>query len=160
MYWLLTLPRCITTSSSSNGTTFTSHLFGLRHTFQGGCTSSGDGIPDTPADGTNAVVGCPGLLPYDKDRDLFNSTLATTVNFGNVSTCDGVNVCSGGSTSTCAACCPDCPFYDSNGIYSFSEDDIPGNQACYQTTVPDDSCPDFQGIDPKTNVMAYVSMSK
>ena len=81
------------------------------------------------------------------------------MNFGNVSTCDGVNVCSEGSTATCAACCSDCRFYDSNGI-SFSEDDIPGNQACCQTTVPDDSCPTFSGIDPKINVMAYVSMSK
>ena len=160
MYWLLTLPLWIATSSCSNGTTFISHLFGLYHTFEGGCTSSGDGIPDTPTNRSSNLVGCPGLLPYNKDRDLFDSTLNTTMNFGNVSFCDGVAVCSGGSADTCAACCSDCRFYDSNNIYSFSEDDIPGNQACCQATQPNDSCSTFEGIDPKTNVMAYVSMSK
>ena len=66
-----------------------------------------------------------------------------------------------GGSDTCAACCSDCRLYspdDNNRVVSVSEDEVDNYPACCQETVPDDSCPNNSGIDPKNNVMAYVSI--
>jgi hypothetical protein len=114
-------------------------------------------VSDTPAESTSETSGCPGLLPYDKDRDLFDQELTDLPNtFDDASICgSGENVCG----STCAACCtPDqagqsCTLYSSQ-FESVSENAVDFPRCC-SSTEPGDSCPVNAGIDPKNNVMAY-----
>jgi hypothetical protein len=141
--------------------TLVSHLFGLYHNFQDGC-NGGDGIADIPTKNSNTVsAGCPGLLPYDKDCNLFNPTLTTKMNFGNNVSCGGeMDVCLAvGSTNTCAACCTDCRTYLSLGI-SISQDNFPNYPACCTATAqPRNTCSN-KGINPKNNAMSYVSRNE
>jgi hypothetical protein len=143
----------------------TSHLFGLSHTYAGGCSGSGDGVVDTPAENDSNIDGCPGLLPYDKDRDLMNESTKTNVNIGNATTCGiAADVCVMGGANTCAACCMDssptsldCVQFK-DGI-SISQDEVNTFPKCCVETKPDDTCPSLAGVDPKNNMMAYVSMN-
>ena len=137
------------------------HLFGLRHTHDGGCSGEDDFVDDTPAQDTQASDSCPGMLPYDRDRDWFQPLSGTqpaqpnTVTNG--TTCGGEGVCG----DTCASCCTgldgsnsDCPKYISDvevvteSVYNFPH--------CCQDPTPLDTCPGKAGIDPLNNVMSYV----
>lgn len=137
------------------------HLLGLLHTFQGGCSDpTGDGVSDTPVQATNSSNGCPGLLPYDKNRDLFARSIQTQANIGgNSTTCTaaGAGVCGG---STCAACCTpdagstDCTKYSSQ--YESVTEDVHNFPHCCSQSSPSDTCSSFAGIDPLNNVMSYI----
>ena len=132
------------------------HLFGLYHTFEGGC-SGGDKVADTPAESSSTTDGCTGLLPYDKTRNLFDPNTRTKLNFGNAVLCGNLsNVCSTSNGDTCKACCEGCPlYYSGDPVNSVDEDHQVAPQCCL-TSMPSDSCPNNDGIDPKNNVMAYV----
>jgi hypothetical protein len=149
------------------------------HTFQGECdndgdVNDGDAVSDTPAHAAIRQNGCPGLIPYDRDRDLFDESLARKSNEGNEETCGGAeNVCG----TTCAACCTKYPREDDPPEgYPFSaftepefnpycvnnkpdnfflksyavvtEDERPDYPNCCNPEYPIDSCPDIPGIDP------------
>jgi Metallo-peptidase family M12 len=134
------------------------HLFGLRHTFlpNGGCSSPRT-LPDIPSQSStmNKVYGCPGLLPYDKDRNLFQLFQQKRKNRGgNNATCrSSDNVCG----ESCAACC-----ISSGGLcptvlpesQSISQDMISSPDCCNDNT-PVYTCRFRRGIDPLNNVMAY-----
>jgi Pregnancy-associated plasma protein-A len=133
------------------------HLFGLQHTFEGGCASL-DEIADTPAEtGDLQPFGCPGLLPYDKNRDLFRTIGRARANRGSAETCVGVNgnVCG----TTCAACCvpedgnEECTFDFPNGE-SVTESLVTFPDCC-ENSFPTDTCPMNRGLDPLNNVMSY-----
>lgn len=133
------------------------HLFGLQHTFnEDGTCSAPNSIPDLPRQSKPNFLtfGCPGLLPYDKDRNLFRFFKRKSVNR---STCDircSNNICG----TTCAACCQ-----STGGSWltllpdsqSVSEDMISSPDCCIDNT-PLNSCRFRRGIDPLNNVMSYV----
>jgi len=128
------------------------HLLGLEHTFKGGCGDEGDKVDDTPSQEDIAIsTGCPGLLPYNKDRDLFNVGSSNDSNLQDGS-CLGEGVCGG----TCASCCSgsntECPLY--NGKEVISEDDQV-QPVCCDDPRPRDTCPSMPGVDPLNNVMSY-----
>lgn len=134
------------------------HLFGLLHTFTGDSCFNirGDGIPDTPHEllSSDSIDNCPGLLPYNKDRDLFQFFNRRTPNTGDAQTCGLTGrVC---SSSTCAACCDpkNCNPRFINGT-DVTEDDV-SIPSCCSDPKPSDSCPLRRGIDPKNNIMSYV----
>lgn len=132
------------------------HVLGLLHTFTGKCSvfGAGDGVPDTPIQSTDSSNGCPGLLPYDRDRDLFDST----PNAGaNETTCGAQGaVCGTG----CASCCTsevdstDCTKYSSE--FESVTEGVNGGPYCCYDNMPLDTCPNSKGIDPMTNVMSYI----
>jgi Pregnancy-associated plasma protein-A len=132
------------------------HLFGLQHTFAGGCSSL-DEIADTPAEEGGLPFGCPGLLPYDKNRNLFRTTGRARANRGTAETCVGLNgdVCG----TTCAACCVpedgnvDCTFDFPNGE-SVTESVVTFPDCC-ENSRPLDTCPLNRGLDPLNNIMSY-----
>jgi Pregnancy-associated plasma protein-A len=134
------------------------HLFGLLHTFTGRCLSL-DRIADTPAEDQGFPFGCPGLLPYDRDRNLFAFSGRKEANTGgNASTCVGgqSDVCG----ATCAACCvpddgnADCTLGYSNGE-SVSEEQVSFPDCCRGNSEPIDTCKLRRGIDPLNNIMSY-----
>jgi hypothetical protein len=136
------------------------HLFGLPHTFSSSCySSSGDGIADTPVQSTSSSNSCPGLLPYDRDRDLFDESIKTKANTGgSKTTCKGSNHVCG---SSCASCCTasngdqqSCP-KEITSVEAITEDMVSYPDCCYDNT-PIDSCPSSAGIDPLNNVMSYI----
>lgn len=129
--------------------TFSHHLINT-----GGC-SNGDGVTDTPYESTSETTGCPGLLPYDKDRDLEDASSSADLSVGDATTCGdiGGSVCN----STCTACCDyqttgECVFYNCTLSITEDETDYP---VCCSETVPDDTCSQ-DGIDPKNNAMAHI----
>jgi Pregnancy-associated plasma protein-A len=132
------------------------HLFGLQHTFAGGCESL-DQIADTPAEDTYLPFGCPGLLPYDKNRNLFRIVGRARANRGSADTCVGLNgnVCG----TTCAACCvpedgnEECTFDFPNGE-SVTESLVTFPDCC-ESSRPSDTCPLNRGLDPLNNIMSY-----
>jgi len=128
------------------------HLLGLEHTFEGGCGAGSDGVEDTPAQTIDPVSGCPGLLPYDKDRDLFDAATSGAAN-EQLGSCSSGEVCG----DTCAACCSEsgnaCTLYSSE-VEPVTEDELSGPVCCENST-PRDSCQDEAGIDPLNNVMSY-----
>jgi Pregnancy-associated plasma protein-A len=133
------------------------HLFGLFHTFTGGCLAD-DLILDTPAESRQTgTFGCPGLLPYDRNRNLFEDRISVNSG-GNADTCFGgqKDVCG----TTCAACCiptnPNderCPEFFPNRE-SVSEDNLTSPDCC-PSNRPVDSCKLRRGVDPLNNVMSY-----
>jgi len=131
------------------------HLFGLKHTFSDGCDGgSGDKVDDTPRSDTTRSAGCPGLLPYDKHRDLFDYGSKNNYNAHNgPDSCQGEGVC---GDKTCAACCSEsgseCPLY--NNLEVITEVDVA--PVCCDDHTPEDTCPDEEGIDPLNNVMSYI----
>ena len=113
---------------------------------------------DTPPESSSETTGCPGLLPYDKDRDLFDGSIQNDLNVGGSGSCgSSANVCTNAGGTTCAACCDysqgDCQFY--NGVFSITQDEVDYPICCTETS-PDDTCSTQNGIDPKNNAMAYI----
>jgi Metallo-peptidase family M12 len=137
------------------------HLFGLEHTFAAvdSCTVK-NSIPDIPRQSSPNFLtfGCPGLLPYNKDRNLFRLLQRKNVNGGaNSATC-GIRSNDDVCGSTCAACCESaggsCPTLlpDAQSV----TEDMTSSPDCCTDNTPLDSCRFRRGIDPLNNIMSYV----
>jgi Pregnancy-associated plasma protein-A len=106
------------------------HLFGLHPTFSAACIFDENGVPDTPGT-TSTSPNCPGLLPYNKDRDLYSRQNRRRSNMNATNdTYGGVDKVCGES---CAACSNqhgqnECPVY--NGLDSVSEDEVSNPICC------------------------------
>lgn len=82
----------------------TSNIVPFVFIIEGSCNGSGDGVSDTPPERDNDITDCPGLVPYDKDRDLFDESTQTDLNVGDTSSCgDASKVCTNAGGTTCAA---------------------------------------------------------
>lgn len=138
------------------------HIFGLYHTFQGGCSGYGDGVNDTPNHQLEKVDGCPGLLPYDRDRNLFDSSTRYKPNLAEATASDS-ETCSSMNGDTFKACCTNCSF-DKDDVHTCGVENKQYLTAemndrppfCCEQVTPADSCPSSPGIDPQNNVMNYL----
>ena len=137
------------------------HLFGLMHTQQGGCLGD-DGVDDTPVQMTTSTDGCAGLLPYDRDRDLYDESIRSLPNAAlsaaECSATGGEGLCPG---NTCASCCTaldgsniGCPKYVSE--FEVVDEHLFNFPHCCNDPAPLDTCPFNRGIDPLNNVMSYI----
>jgi hypothetical protein len=132
----------------------------------------GDGVPDTPAERVfrfekegksfdgRRDPGCPGLLPYDRDRDLFGDPISTSA-VGNCSNLQPDRTC---PDQSCAACCNrlqqpggECPSKLGDDLNSVTED-IVNVPNCCRNNEPKDTCPLRRGYDPKNNYMSVSFM--
>jgi hypothetical protein len=138
------------------------HIFGLYHTYSNSCKDkTRDGVSDTPASTFGTFSSCPGLLPYDRDRNLFDESRKKEENVGaNDEKCKGANNICGNS---CASCCtaPDgnqreCPLYSETMPFEVVDEGTSSFPDCCTDNTPIDSCPRSPGIDPLNNVMAYI----
>ena len=105
------------------------HIFGLYHTFQGGCTTGNDGISDTPAEAAPSFLKtCPGVV-------------SSSVGCG----CSGSGICMPG--------CNSCAFKDAAGFLLAAA--CPAT--CCASATPLDSCTGkrYPGTDPVLNFMSY-----
>jgi hypothetical protein len=138
------------------------HIFGLRHTYSSSCKDQvGDGVSDTPHMTFDIISSCPGLLPYDRDRDLFGKFSKKDENVGaNEENCmETKNICG----NTCASCCtaPDgnqreCPLYSETLPLEVVGEASTSYPDCCTDNQPIDSCPLLPGVDSLNNVMAYI----
>lgn len=146
------------------------HLFGLYHTFQDTCDEGDiDGVSDTPILTSSQTDGCPGLLPYNSNRNLYRRKGRFRPNkANNASVClsSGVGSCRSrsmyGATTTCPACCvpeageTECTLYTSS-TESVSQEETNFPQCCNSVNNrPMDSCKQQPGLDPLNNVMSYI----
>ena len=136
---LCTIPVGLDVARSTSVANRLGFLFGLYKTSNNGCDKWGDGVSDTPAEtGINGEKGCPGLLPYNKDRDLYKRSKRRFVNKYKLPT-----ECRWGNQT--------CP----NNICTSCYDIDYGNPLCCASNIPFDSCKWKAGIDPGNNVMSY-----
>lgn len=136
----------------------------MYHTFRGKCwgwlVGGDDQIPDTPATTVASSESCPGLLPYDRDRD-WSSDSAQPNMIAEGNNTESVCVGDGACGTQCAACCTpekgnsQCTKYSSEfEVVTEDENHYPH---CCDDPSPINTCGLFApGIDPLNNVMSYI----